>query len=111
VGHRKNRKKERRWADDGPGAQPAPRARRRGGSPDLFIVPPPEDDYALLLAMSRAEKPVAQKQCGTCREFVEDQEGGRGECLHPGSGVLAPWTDTPGCQFHDRVRGVSGYRR
>jgi hypothetical protein len=112
VGHRKNRKKERRWAED-IARDPAPSRRRRGASTtDLFVGPPPEDDYALLVAMARGDQAVvAAKQCGSCREFVEDQEGGRGECLHPGSGILSPWTDTPACQFHDRVRGVSGYRR
>jgi hypothetical protein len=62
--------------------------------------------------MARGEPSVVtQKQCGNCREFIEDAEGGRGECLHPGSGILSPWTDTPACQFHDRARGVSGHRR
>ena len=42
--------------------------------------------------------------CGRCREFIEDAEGGRGTCLHPGSGILAPWTDTPGCDFFARRR-------
>jgi hypothetical protein len=42
--------------------------------------------------------------CGTCREFVEDGDGGRGTCLHPGSGILSPWTDTPGCPFHSLAR-------
>lgn len=111
MGHRKNRKKEPRWADE-VARDPAPGRRRGGGLTDLFVGPPREDDYALLVAMARGDQTVvAQKQCGACREFVEDQEGGRGECLHPGSGILSPWTDTPACQFYDRVRGVSGYRR
>jgi hypothetical protein len=37
--------------------------------------------------------------CGRCREFLADEVGGRGECLHPGSGVLRPWWDTPACPF------------
>jgi hypothetical protein len=42
--------------------------------------------------------------CGGCKEFVEDGDGGRGTCLHPGSGIAFPWTDTPGCDFHSRRR-------
>ena len=49
---------------------------------------------------SRRDAPT--KLCGSCKEFIEDQEGGRGTCLHPGSGILSPWTDTPGCQFYAR---------
>lgn len=47
---------------------------------------------------------VALKTCGGCTEFVEDGEGGRGTCLHPGSGILAPWTDTPACNFYSARR-------
>lgn len=38
--------------------------------------------------------------CGQCREFVEDSNFGRGTCLHPASGVLSPWPDTPGCDYY-----------
>jgi hypothetical protein len=54
----------------------------------------PEDDLSLAIGA-----PLAGRTCGRCREFVEDGELGRGTCLHPGSGVLHPWTDTPGCDF------------
>lgn len=50
------------------------------------------------LGLSLVESPSV-RTCGRCREFVEDGELGRGTCLHPGSGVLHPWTDTPGCGF------------
>lgn len=43
---------------------------------------------------------TAVKTCGGCREFVEELENGRGTCLHPGSGVLAPWSDTEACPFY-----------
>jgi hypothetical protein len=43
--------------------------------------------------------PTTTATCGRCREFLADELGGRGECLHPGSGVLRPWWDTPGCPF------------
>jgi hypothetical protein len=42
-------------------------------------------------------------QCGRCHEFVEDGEGGRGTCLHPASGIMFPWYDTPGCDFYRRA--------
>jgi hypothetical protein len=37
--------------------------------------------------------------CGRCTEWLADDMGGRGECLHPGSGILKPWWDTPACPF------------
>ena len=49
--------------------------------------------------MAGGVRTAVASKCGTCREFIEDAEGGRGTCLHPGSGVLAPWTDTEACQF------------
>ncbi|MFN8508014.1 MAG: hypothetical protein U0547_10685 [Dehalococcoidia bacterium] len=102
MGHRKQRKRDRRTTQRG-GWEPAP-----------FTLPDPGDDpagYAPLLGrgddmfapweergslLGRA--PV--KACGQCREFIEDRDGGRGSCLHPGSGIAFPWTDTPGCDFH-----------
>lgn len=65
-----------------------------------------DDDYLLALEMRRTHLSAPPTtNCGSCQEFVEDQEGGRGTCLHPGSGILSPWTDTPGCPFHARRRG------
>ena len=48
--------------------------------------------------------PQAALTCGGCHEFVEDAEGGRGTCLHPGSGILSPWTDTAACPFFEGKR-------
>jgi hypothetical protein len=71
------------------------------------------DDYSAFapsLPMVREEEffglpvlasPVAQ--CGRCREFVEDGEGGRGTCLHPASGILFPWYNTAGCDYFHRA--------
>ena len=42
--------------------------------------------------------------CEGCHEFVPNDESGRGTCLHPGSGVLSPWTDTPACDFYEGRR-------
>lgn len=70
----------------------------------LAIEQEQRDDMELPLAHPfRTLTPA--KACGRCREFVEDGDAGRGTCLHPGSGILSPWTDTPGCDFFtDRRR-------
>lgn len=57
---------------------------------------------------SDGERAAPTKLCGNCTEFVEDTEGGRGTCLHPGSGILSPWTDTAACDFFARRRGNRG---
>lgn len=96
MGHRKNRKRERRQRQDF-----ARWDNRPAVTEDQFI----ESDVSLLLEMSR-QRIEPPKQCGGCREFVEDQEGGRGTCLHPGSGILSPWMDTPACDFFARGRAM-----
>lgn len=112
MGHRKGRKRDRRAQQRG--------EQFESGNPGL-IEPGSEDDLfarVLMLAgddISDANRGYADygrsgglpgigrapaiTACGHCREFVEDQEGGRGTCLHPGSGIAFPWTDTPGCAF------------
>ena len=65
-----------------------------------------------LLEMAELREPFGLraepgKTCGGCREFVEDHEGGRGTCLHPGSGVLNPWGDTVACDFFARGRAMN----
>lgn len=99
MGHRRNRKRDRRQS-------------LRDGDAGAFFASPlaaiaPADDYpATLFAVGAEELPVAapMKTCGGCVEFVEDQLTGRGECLHPGSGILRPWPDTAACQFHTSRR-------
>jgi hypothetical protein len=104
MGRRKNRKMERRrqqsqgggdWGWREPVAMD-PEVVAFGPRDELF------DAFPLLDQSWRAQ--VAQKACGSCREFLEDQEGGRGACLHPGSGIVAPWTDTKACEFYHRRR-------
>ena len=100
MGRRKNRKQERRQRQ-GPGGE------RRYDAVDAAVsYEPPAalrsdagygDDWGIG-AYARGLAP--KKACGGCHEFVEDQEGGRGTCLHPGSGILSPWTDTPACPFY-----------
>jgi hypothetical protein len=104
MGRRKNRKQERRQRQGGG----ASRAYDLAPPPIPFDPPAPSrssgtygDDWGIA-DYGRALAPA--KSCGGCREFVEDQEGGRGTCLHPGSGILSPWTDTPACAFHHARR-------
>lgn len=90
MGHKKNRKRQRRaerWDDQGY-REP--------------LIPTPLTDFGPTSMVPHP--PPSLKLCGGCREFVEDQEGGRGTCLHPGSGVLSPWTDTEACAFFDPIR-------
>ncbi len=111
MGRRKNRKLERRQKQGGGYGQRdfVPRQVQ----PEDFIVSVEtldnpifragRDEYDLLSAFGRGTT-VKLKTCGGCKEFIEDGEGGRGTCLHPGSGILSPWTDTPGCPFHAASR-------
>jgi hypothetical protein len=48
--------------------------------------------------------PAVAALCGNCREWYPDEIGGRGDCAHPGSGFLRPWSDTPACPFFDARR-------
>ena len=91
MGRRRNRKLERRTRN----------------SAAILLQPSVEeldlmDDQELeALVLNHMKQPFAPgpSLCGACKEFIEDGEGGRGTCLHPGSGVLSPWTDTTGCDF------------
>lgn len=101
MGHRKNRKRERRQEQE-----------RRDGwrhqpqvTEEDFLAPEP---FSLLeftryqgFGALRTEPP---KTCGTCRQFVEDHDFGRGTCLHIASGILSPYTDTPACEYFERTR-------
>lgn len=101
MGRRRKRKQERReqratgWTRERDTAVPV-------RVPDYVdpsaFDPAYGDDYELLSLMGRGR--TETQTCGGCREFVEDEVGGRGECLHPGSGILSPWTDTAACAFY-----------
>ncbi len=54
------------------------------------------------LGYGAVQAPPLTKACGSCHEFIEDQDLGRGTCLHPASGVFAPWYDTPACPYYRR---------
>jgi len=49
----------------------------------------------------------APKACGSCRQFVEDHDFGRGTCLHIASGILNPYTDTKACEYFERTKAAS----
>lgn len=102
MGHRKARKRDRRTAQKfgfdlppaafaDPGDDPAGIAALLTPGDDMLA---PWEERGSLLGR------VAVKACGQCREFIEDRDGGRGSCLHPGSGIAFPWTDTPACDFY-----------
>jgi hypothetical protein len=109
MGHRKNRKRDRRTAAVYETAEPrwtrsrAPAAAADDDEPEMAFSDPRE--VPVLVARSMLGRGAATAtRCGACREFVEDGDAGRGTCLHPGSGILSPWTDTPGCDFFAAAR-------
>ena len=99
MGHRKQRKRARK------------QTARQWDDERLFSTQVVEPDWSF---SGRDEMPPAWqwqdafgdsrrtdvRTCGGCREFVEESENGRGTCLHPGSGVLSPWSDTEACPFY-----------
>ena len=95
MGRRRQRKQERRAA-------------RRGDvfeTPLAFEFPPATDESLLsLLSDSRLDGRPDANTCVECTEFVEDELASRGSCLHPGSGIVSPWTDTPACAFFSARR-------
>lgn len=106
MGRRRTRKAERRqqrrssWEEWG--GEAARRERRAGDDDDLWpaaLLELDGGDRGGLTSGLDTDGAPAAKTCGRCREFVEDGELGRGTCLHPGSGVLHPWTDTAACDF------------
>lgn len=92
MGRRQNRKRQRREmqrSGDGWGwLQPLPPV----VTPESIAFAEPEPEAGRTVV------------CGGCREFVEDGEFGRGTCLHPASGVMAPWDDTPACDYYAAAR-------
>lgn len=102
MGHRKQRKRARKqsakqWDDARLFADPALEQWVTREPDEMPPVWQWQDAFADL-------RRPAVKTCGSCKEFVEELENGRGTCLHPGSGVLSPWTDTEACPFYDAMR-------
>ncbi len=96
MGHRRNRKRGRKTNQ-----YPDVNGDALAYDPGWMLRTPSPRGPVPLIPSHHAEAPEpAPKTCAGCREFVEDQEGGRGTCLHPGSGVLSPWTDTDACAFY-----------
>jgi hypothetical protein len=97
MGRKHSRKQERRWQQKGGGSG---LGEDRFAAADTLV----QADYELLISLQARSLAQHELACGSCREFIEDDHGGRGECLHPGSGVLLPWPDTPACPFHTAIR-------
>jgi len=106
MGHRRNRKRDRKNALETAGKHSGPSSSYDSD----WMMLAPDSDSTLFAAFTQSRPEPATSACGGCREFVEDQEGGRGTCLHPGSGVLSPWTDTLACQFFVARRSQTGAR-
>lgn len=67
------------------------RQRGRAPAPEPFLL----SEILPVPTLSEPPTPV----CGNCREWFGEEPGGRGDCAHPGSGFLHPWSDTPACPF------------
>lgn len=102
-GREGRRKPRRRGWDDGEQSRPAARTRpdKRGRNQTPAREPAPP---APVLPVRLAPEPAAARTCGDCREWFAHEEGGRGDCGHPGSGFSFPWSDTPACPFFARRR-------
>jgi hypothetical protein len=102
MGRRKNRKRERRQEQQ---------TRERWHieprvTEEDFIAPQP---VSLLEIAARgfSDGRPTPKTCGSCRQFIEDHDFGRGTCLHIASGVLNPYTDTPACEYFERTKAAA----
>jgi hypothetical protein len=100
MGHRKNRKRERKQDQTG-------RERWRREPPvreEDFLTPEPISLMGIMQRHEFGPRSEPPKTCGGCRQFVEDHDFGRGTCLHIASGILNPYSDTPGCDFFERTK-------
>lgn len=104
MGRRRNRKQRRK---DERRMSSVERRRSRLPGWDLPAYAEPDfpatqdiDPWARAIAFGEPRQDAARHAptCSTCFEFIPS-EGGRGTCLHPASGIHAPWTDTPACPF------------
>lgn len=106
MGRKRRRKQER---------QLERRRRRASRRPDWFaaVEPTPEELAAIAIeqeARTAAFRAPVEPRCGGCGEFVENEMTMRGSCLHPGSGIAFPWSDTPGCDFFQPLRSFERRR-
>lgn len=87
-------------AEDGPVEPPAPRRGRDWDRPRHRAVEPVMPP----VWTEAPPAPAVARVCGNCREWFGEEVGGRGDCAHPGSGFLRPWSDTPACPFFEARR-------
>jgi hypothetical protein len=103
MGHRKNRKRDRRNAP--------PIRERWAHVPQVteedFLQPEPVSLLEIARMGEFGVRTELPKTCGGCRQFVEDHDFGRGTCLHIASGVLNPFSDTPACEYFERNRSAA----
>ncbi len=129
MSRRKGRKRRRQREPDENGvamealrrSEARRRRRRRATEPDAFRAqldpnyrsddlravtwqPPGPRDLLAIMREDDAPRTRPKLTCEGCHEFVPNEDFGRGTCLHPGSGIVAPWTDTEACQFHEPRR-------
>lgn len=115
-------KRRNGWSDEDRelprSARERPRGRGRGDRPSrerrkpareqtpapAATLPPPADEVGVVTILMDEERvPGGVKSCGLCRNwFDRGTIGGRGECDHPGSGMMYPYDDTPACPFFVR---------
>lgn len=114
-------KRGRGWGDDDPelprSARERPRGRGRGDRPSrerrkpaqdrtpaqAVVVMPVDEIGVVTILMDEPRGLSAPKSCGLCRNWSDRGViGGRGECEHPGSGMMYPYDDTPACNFFVR---------
>ena len=102
MGHRKNRKRERKQEQG-----QRDRWRRQPQVTEEYFLEPEPISLVELAGFRGAMGPAGTerpKTCGGCRQFVEDHDFGRGTCLHIASGILNPFTDTPACDYFERTK-------
>jgi hypothetical protein len=100
-------------------ARERPRGRGRGDRPNrerrklpqehaVVAMPsaapaPAREETGIVTILSEPRIAPSKRICGLCRNwFDRGVIGGRGECDHPGSGILFPYDDTPACDFFVR---------
>lgn len=92
-----------RGRGDRPSRERRKPAQDRARSPAVALPPPSAEAGVVTILMDEPRNQPGAKSCGLCRNwFDRGTIGGRGECDHPGSGIMYPFDDTPACAFFVR---------